>query len=545
MLASPRALSQDAVLPAGSGQPLETATQAFFERRFSHDFSKVRVHTDERAHTSALLVDAVAYTVGRDILFRRGTYQPGTSQGKQLLAHELAHVTQHSATGPGSGTPTLVPEHAASEREADTMASQALAGRAHALPSGAPARGGGGLTLSRKPKGGWPILHQHVLQKMIQIVKAHPVDASERLEALTALFGTVPPEQAQLLYDRLEPGAATDDFAQYFKDKFPQSRADGLAFLRQQILKAPAQAEAKEPAQVISGQEIGKNAAQAAQKLPIKPETGAPLIPFGQSSVGEGYMLNPKYWTVEYILQKGSAQKSFTASKENPSALTQMFTFLEGHPEWHNSTFEVRIKIGQYGASAAINDVWKSESADKYALDCLSAALLTQLRGIYLSYPAASRDADFERDYGSFSMSRLPGDQLPQTSMSKDMEVTMLPARIPLSDPAKYKDLLKPGDEIPLLNLFMPSSSAWRTENVIYLGEGKFFGHPIGSVTPEEYAKKIKSYVRRSYVDPEIGKAPPEEDAALEAFILQHSFIQSYSRPRTMSIPKAPPPSSK
>lgn len=87
-----------AVLNSGGGQPLDTTTQAFMGRRFGHDFSRVRVHTDELAAKSARSVHALAYTVGRDVVFEQGQYAPETSDGKWLLAHELTHVVQQAGT---------------------------------------------------------------------------------------------------------------------------------------------------------------------------------------------------------------------------------------------------------------------------------------------------------------------------------------------------------------------------------------------------------------------------------------------------------------
>ena len=76
------------------GQPLDAGTRSFMEPRFGHDFSQVRVHTDGHAAESARAVNALAYTVGRDIAFDHGQYRPYTHSGKQLLAHELAHTIQ-------------------------------------------------------------------------------------------------------------------------------------------------------------------------------------------------------------------------------------------------------------------------------------------------------------------------------------------------------------------------------------------------------------------------------------------------------------------
>jgi len=76
------------------GQPLPASTQSFFEERFGQGFSDVRVHTGPQADEAAGSIDAEAFTLGSDIAFSRGAYQPGTSEGRQLLAHELTHVVQ-------------------------------------------------------------------------------------------------------------------------------------------------------------------------------------------------------------------------------------------------------------------------------------------------------------------------------------------------------------------------------------------------------------------------------------------------------------------
>jgi hypothetical protein len=132
------------------GQPLDSETRAFFEPRFGHnfgrmqvhsvapqastsdlrvgppddsyekeadqvadrimkmpqfdepngseeagfDFSRVRLHTDARAAQSARGIGARAFTIGQDIVFGTGQYQPVTTAGLSLLAHELAHIAQ-------------------------------------------------------------------------------------------------------------------------------------------------------------------------------------------------------------------------------------------------------------------------------------------------------------------------------------------------------------------------------------------------------------------------------------------------------------------
>jgi outer membrane protein OmpA-like peptidoglycan-associated protein len=76
------------------GQPLDAETREFMEPRFGHDFSQVRVHTNAKAAESARAVNALAYTVGRNVVFGLGRYSPHTGVGRQLLAHELTHTLQ-------------------------------------------------------------------------------------------------------------------------------------------------------------------------------------------------------------------------------------------------------------------------------------------------------------------------------------------------------------------------------------------------------------------------------------------------------------------
>ncbi len=81
------------------GRPLATTARAFMEPRFGHDFGQVRVHTDAKAAESAQSVNALAYTVGRDVVFGAGRYAPETIEGQRLLAHELTHVLQQEREG--------------------------------------------------------------------------------------------------------------------------------------------------------------------------------------------------------------------------------------------------------------------------------------------------------------------------------------------------------------------------------------------------------------------------------------------------------------
>jgi Domain of unknown function (DUF4157) len=100
--AGPGALGQTTAPPIvhevldSPGQPLDTATRAFLAPHFGLDFSRVRIHNDAMAADSAQAVNALAYTVGRNVVFGAGQFQPGTASGRRLLAHEIAHVAQQN-----------------------------------------------------------------------------------------------------------------------------------------------------------------------------------------------------------------------------------------------------------------------------------------------------------------------------------------------------------------------------------------------------------------------------------------------------------------
>jgi hypothetical protein len=103
------------------GRPLDAAARSFMEPRFGYDFSHVRIHTDPQAAQSAEAVNALAYTVGSNLTFAKGHYQPATATGLRLLAHELAHVVQQQHTASGRRLMMGDP-HDQAEREADRVA---------------------------------------------------------------------------------------------------------------------------------------------------------------------------------------------------------------------------------------------------------------------------------------------------------------------------------------------------------------------------------------------------------------------------------------
>ncbi|MEF8701282.1 MAG: DUF4157 domain-containing protein [Candidatus Accumulibacter sp. UW20] len=116
-----------------TGSLLDSPTRAFFEPRFGVDFSAVRIHTDTQASESARAVNALAYTVGHDVVFNSGQYAPHSDTGRRLLAHELTHVVQQgggiarqpadAGTGTDAGEPMFETKSGqVSETDVQTLA---------------------------------------------------------------------------------------------------------------------------------------------------------------------------------------------------------------------------------------------------------------------------------------------------------------------------------------------------------------------------------------------------------------------------------------
>lgn len=120
---------------AGTGNSLDASVRERIEPGLGADLSGVRLHTDPEADQMARSVDAVAFTTGSDIFFRDGAYNPTTSDGLRLLAHEATHTVQQGA-GPVAGTPT---EDGVSISDPSDSFEQAAERTAEAVVSGNPA----------------------------------------------------------------------------------------------------------------------------------------------------------------------------------------------------------------------------------------------------------------------------------------------------------------------------------------------------------------------------------------------------------------------
>ena len=128
---------------ARDGSSLPGTLKGAMERGFGFDFSKVRVHTDEQADRAARSLGAEAFTLGTDVVFRAGAWNPHSYQGQHLLAHELAHVVQQDGQTGVVDTALTVEvgdAHDPLEAQADSAADAVMHGRAASVTDLRPGR---------------------------------------------------------------------------------------------------------------------------------------------------------------------------------------------------------------------------------------------------------------------------------------------------------------------------------------------------------------------------------------------------------------------
>lgn len=127
----------------GRGAPLDDDTRTEMEGALGHDLSDVRVHTDSTAHELNESVSARAFTTGSDVFFKQGTYDPGSSSGRELLGHELTHVVQQREGTSGLAAGEVSHPADAAEQHAEavgrTLADGAATPAATSAPGGAQA----------------------------------------------------------------------------------------------------------------------------------------------------------------------------------------------------------------------------------------------------------------------------------------------------------------------------------------------------------------------------------------------------------------------
>jgi len=104
-------LEQNLNRAKSGGQSLDPQIQAQMGQAMGADFSGVKVHTDRQADQLNQSIQAKAFTTGQDVFFRQGEYNPGSSSGQELIAHELTHVVQQGATTHAAIRATPTTEH--------------------------------------------------------------------------------------------------------------------------------------------------------------------------------------------------------------------------------------------------------------------------------------------------------------------------------------------------------------------------------------------------------------------------------------------------
>ena len=116
------------LIEKSSGTPIPAAVASRMTSALGYDVSGARIHTDGAAAEAAKQLNALAFALGADIYFAEGRFAPGSAQGDELIAHELAHVVQHTEgrlPSASEGLQTSAPGDAA-ELEAESMARDAV-----------------------------------------------------------------------------------------------------------------------------------------------------------------------------------------------------------------------------------------------------------------------------------------------------------------------------------------------------------------------------------------------------------------------------------
>jgi hypothetical protein len=116
----------------GQGSAIDEGTRSSLEAGFGTSFADVRVHTDSTSDSLNRSLGAKAFTTGSDIFFSSGAYQPGSSDGKTLLSHELTHVVQQRSMTSSGGPMRVTAAGDAHEQEADAVAQQVVSNPAPA-----------------------------------------------------------------------------------------------------------------------------------------------------------------------------------------------------------------------------------------------------------------------------------------------------------------------------------------------------------------------------------------------------------------------------
>lgn len=156
------------VVHGGGGQALDAGVRSKMEASLGQDFSGVKVHTGSDAATAAKSVQAQAFTVGNNVVFNEGKYNPSSPEGQRTVAHELTHVVQQSkgdvpGTSNGNGVKVSDPsDWAEQQAEATADAVMSSNGGDHAGHDHAAAGAGGVQRQEEMPEEETQELHESV-----------------------------------------------------------------------------------------------------------------------------------------------------------------------------------------------------------------------------------------------------------------------------------------------------------------------------------------------------------------------------------------------
>ncbi|WP_157871166.1 DUF4157 domain-containing protein, partial [Streptomyces aurantiacus] len=234
---------------SGAGQPLDTGVRRELEEQLGHDLGSVRLHTDRDAGALTGMLGADAVAVGRDIFFGEGRFQPGTEQGRALLAHELLHTIQHPfASGTlvaGRDLGQVSAPHEAAERAAEETA-QAVA-RGEQAPEIAPeANTPAWMRFTTVDADRNRLEHldpatlvDRLANTVVRSLRTDPTDSAQRVRASLAQLSE---ELQERVLDRLEHRLLTSehDFVVDLVTEIDlDGRAESVATARQRGLLAP------------------------------------------------------------------------------------------------------------------------------------------------------------------------------------------------------------------------------------------------------------------------------------------------------------------
>jgi hypothetical protein len=293
------------------GRPFDAATLKHFQSTFGHDLSSVRLHTDDKAVTSATSLRARAYAVGRHIVLGRGEYAPETLAGRRLLAHELAHVIQQSrggSAGSGAETPAL-------EASANQAANYAARGYRVAV-SGSSAPGIARQSLFNEFSSGrysWPFLrlaliHTRPVATIIDDING--LSSAERDQAIKDITEERTNQARKLAELEAKQSAQTDAALQAVFDPMFQPVLDILARADQVLDGISATIAVSEtPASLISGTvappAAEKQHIEEALKPDVRKTAGGQQEPFKETLPGDPKRYLDKLRDITPILIEG------------------------------------------------------------------------------------------------------------------------------------------------------------------------------------------------------------------------------------------------